>query len=507
MFAALALAILTRSVIHHPPTYDELLHILAARGVAASGRPAIADGIYDRAELYTRAVAFAGRFASDELVGAREPAWLAALLLTALVSAWTVRKAGLLAGFVAGGLLAVNPWTIDLAVFARFYTLQALAIFTAFACLYEAAGIATRRGAAAAYVAVAAVALAFALHFQITTIIAVGALGAGIAAGVAVERADSLSRAIRRNRVPVMIACIGALAGAILVLFRFDMLQTFRETSPWSAAAANRLTYYNNALAKDMPLFWPLVPFAALGACVVRPRMGWTLVVAAATAFSIHSLAAAKATRYAYYALPFLCILLGCGLSVGFSFLNESLASRWPRIGRAAPVLVLAAFGLSFAASQEGYRAARLLLAADPYSKVLSYGDETTWSGARPMLAPLAARADAIVTSNAMKALYYLGRYDYELNASIVPETDTHAEFGTDERTGRQAISTASSLAKVLAAHARTLIVAENEKLGIGYGVPSNTVAIAETACDRAEVPAAARITVWSCTRGSRDER
>ena len=503
-FAVAMFAILTRNVFHHPPTYDELLHVLAARGLVETGEPTIADGTYDRAEFYTRAVALATGFVGDELVAARAPAWLAALILVALVGAWTARRAGLFAGFAAGGLLAINSWTIDLAVFARFYTLHALAIFVAFVCVYETIAIGRRALVATAYAAVAAVALALAWHLQITTVIAIGALGLGILAGLAADRRDIAFRMIARYPAQFAVACIAVLVGAVLVIHQFDLLQTFRETPLWSAGAADRLNYYNGALAKDIPLFWPLVPFAVLGACLVHPRMAWTLAVITATALLVHSLAAPKSTRYVYYCLPFVCILLGCGLSMSFSFLTESFTRRWPMLGRMAPVLVLAAFGVSFAASQEGYRTARLLLGLDPYSKVLAYGDETSWSSARAVLSPLAAAADAIVTSNAMKAIYYLGRYDYELNASTVPETDTGTEFGIDARTGGRAISAPQSLVRLLSTQKRVLIIAETEKVGLEHGVPASTAAVAREQCGAIGVPEAARITVWWCPREER---
>ena len=159
MFAAATLALLTRNLLHHPPVYDELLHVLAARGVIESGRPAIAGGIYDRAELYTRAVALSRSFVADELVAARAPAWLSALVLIALVGVWTARKVGWFAGLAAGELLAIHPWTIDLAVFARFYTLHALAVFAAFVFLYEATSVDRRSFVAVAYASAAVVAL------------------------------------------------------------------------------------------------------------------------------------------------------------------------------------------------------------------------------------------------------------------------------------------------------------------------------------------------------------
>ena len=308
---------------------------------------------------------------------------------------------------------------------------------------------------------------------------------------------------IRRHPATVTLACIAGSVVAVILLDRLDLLRAFRETPLWSAGAAHRPNYYNDALSKAAPLFWPLVPFAVLSACVARPRWALTLSIAAASALLVHSLAASKSSRYVYYCLPLICILLGAGLSTVFSFLAKYVSSRWPPLVSIASLLALATLGVSFAASQEGYRTSRLLLGLDPYSKVLANGDETSWSSAQRLLLPLAANADAIVTSNSMKAIYYLGRYDYELNTSIVAETNTGAEFGIDERTGRRAISTPESLAQVLRTHATTLIVAEKEKLGLDAGVPAGTAAVARERCGPIPVPDDARIAVWWCPRGS----
>lgn len=503
VIAAATLIVLTRDVLHHPPIYDELLHILAARGVVETGRPVIANGTYDRAELYTRTVALARGLVADELIAARAPAWLAAIILVALVGAWTARKAGWLAGLAAGGLLAIHPWTINLSVFARFYTLHALAIFVAFMCLYEATSAARRAIVAAAFASAAAVALALAWHLQITTVIAIGALSLGIFAGLMADHSEIALTMMRRYTATVTIACIVGAVSAFIIFDRLDLLQTFQEAPLWEASTTHQPNYYNVALAKAMPLFWPLVPFAALGTCIAKPRWGLTLAVAAASTLLVHSVAAPKSARYVYYCLPFICILLAYGLAMAYSLLARYIATGWPSLARAAPWFTLVAFGASLAASQEGYRTSRLLLGLDPYSKVLAYGNQTSWSSAQQVLMPLAAKANAIVTSNAMKAIYYLGRYDYELNASIVAETDTRTEFGIDERTGRAAISRPESLDQVLRAHAMTLIIAENEKVGLDYGVPAETVVVARERCDSVTVPDAVRISVWWCTQGT----
>jgi 4-amino-4-deoxy-L-arabinose transferase-like glycosyltransferase len=502
VFTASMLAILTRNVLGHPPVYDELLHILAARGITQTGHPVIGTGTYDRVEWFTWAVAASGRLSHNELIAARLPALLGAMLLVAAVALWTVRKVGVLGGLVAALLLACNLLTIDLAVFARFYTLHALAVFISFVCMYQAVTIGTRTAAFVLYLILGLAALGLAFYFQITTVIAGGALGAGLLAGVIAERREQALAIWKRYAMWIVGAVVLASALGLYVLLRFNALMIFRDVPLWGAGAADRLAYYNVVLAEKTPLLWPLVPFAALATCIRYPRLGWTLLIATVIAIGVHSLAASKAPRYIYYCLPFIDILLGCGLSICFFFLVRNFATRWPRAAPLIPALVLCLFGATAAISNEGYRTARLLLGRDDYRiSGLSYAADTSWQSAQPTLRALAAKASAVVTSNSMKALYYLGRYDYELNASIVGETDTREEFGTDERTGGRAISTADSLGKVIRTNARTLIVVESRKLDSPAGVTREAALRAEEDCVRVSVPEDSGLTVWTCPR------
>ena len=156
--------------------------------------------------------------------------------------------------------------------------------------------------------------------------------------------------------------------------------------------------------------------------------------------------------------------------------LRQFLNDRRPRYGLAVSAVLAGLLTLSLVASQEGIRSARLLLGKDRPSEVLDYGNETDWTAAKPVLMPAVAAGETLIVSNAMKSLFYLGRYDYELNASIVYETDTGKEFGLDERTGRRVIGQRASLEKVLSETPRALVVAEDKKLGAKQGVRPEVV-------------------------------
>ncbi|MFO0452332.1 MAG: hypothetical protein ACK52I_27365 [Pseudomonadota bacterium] len=501
-FAAVTLALVTHGALEHPPTYDELLHVRAAEGLQREGEPTIADGRYERALLYTRAAAAAGGVVADGLLAARLPAWLGGLLLAALVAAWTARHAGALAGAVAGGLLATHLWTVNLAVFARFYTLHALAVFVVFACLYEA----TRRDRAwtlrAVWLAASLVPFAVAWHLQVTTAVAAGAVASGLAAGLAADRRLPLQGWVGAHPWLAAAVLASAAMAGLAMLHAAGLLATFADAPAWSASAADRVGFYAVALAREMPLLWPLAPLAALLVCATRPRLGWTLAVATLAALAVHSLAAAKATRYVYYVLPWLCVLLGVAFATAVPWLARQLVHRWPAVVRHAAALATAALLLPLAVSVDGLRSLRLALGVEPYSRVLSYGDESDWTPARGVLQPAVDASALVVTSNSMKALHYLGRYDYELNAGLLPETESREEFGRDPRTGRRVIASAASLERVLGANVRpVLVVAENDRLGVAHGVLPEALALLEDRCRRVAVPAAAGLSAWSCLR------
>src|SRR5690606_17000396 len=135
--------------------------------------------------------------------------------------------------------------------------------------------------------------------------------------------------------------------------------------------------------------------------------------------------------RYLYYALPFFCVVWGIALAGLHRFALER-AGTGPHGARAASAGagVIALALVVTALSQEGRRAARLVLGRATTEQALSYAGEADWASAVAPLTSALAAADRVVTSNSMKALYYLGRYDYELNASIVAETEPGDEFG-----------------------------------------------------------------------------
>lgn len=486
---AVAILLMSRSVIGHIPLYDELLHVLSARGLIEQGVPAIADGLYTRASLYTRLVAASIEAFGDTLVAARVPSLVAAALLVALTGGWLARRAGLVAGLGAALALCLAPETVQLAVFVRFYPLHALLVLLAFAFVYGALdpGAAPRRRAVLLLLSLLLLPIAW--HLQPSTAIAAGGVGLAGAAVLAMDHWPLVRGVLVRRPLACVAAAVVLAALAAVVLVKLGFVEALREAPVWASGVADRKHYYLIQFTRTMPLLWPLLPVAVVAAFRVDRRLAMYCIVLFGVAFVVHSLAAAKQPRYIYYAMPAACMLWGLGLSAAV----RAMRGRWFRPA------AIAAMGVALVFSVEGQRMAKLLAGRIPMVEALPYTVEPDWEPVMDALRPRAEAADRLVTSNSMKALYYLGRYDYELNASIVAETDTGEDFGTDPRTGRQAISSPAAVSRVVGGPESTLVVIEEESMNRETHVSAAALAALARYCGRIGLPAGSGMAAWEC--------
>ena len=314
---AALLPVLARGVIDHVVVYDELLHILAARGIVETGVPAIAGGLYERGELYTRLVAIALVQFGDTPFAARLPALAGGVLLVLLLSIWIGRKAGLLAGVSAGLFLCVVPATLDAAVFARFYTLHALVMFTMFAAAYEASVPHKTTSARIAWSLFALALLPLGWHLQETTLIAAVSAVVGVLVVLAMSHWSIASAVVRAHPIAILVVVCGLAAAGLMVVAEFGIWDKFGQAPLWAAGRAGRYHYYLVEFSKDLPLLWPVLP-AAVYFGLIDPRTRRVVSYCATVlmvAFVIHSLAGAKAVRYVYYVVPMTCALWGIAVA------------------------------------------------------------------------------------------------------------------------------------------------------------------------------------------------
>jgi len=500
LLGAIVLLLATRSIVSHPPLYDEMLHVTAAQGVLATGKPAIADGEYRRARLFTHMVAASFKSQGVSLEAARTPALVAGILLVAVLGAWVTFHAGFLAGASAAVLLACVPSTFQLSVFARFYTLHGLVVLCAAIAAYEAVTSVRSKAATAALAVVALVFIAIAMHLQPTTIIAVGA---GILATTAIVLYDRWNVFIvyfRSHRTVLLAGAAAVVVVGLLLVWKLDLLSMAGEVPLWAAGQATRIQFYLVEFANEMPLFWPMLLPAAFLGMLVRPRLTAYCIVFFLSAIAVHSVAAAKAERYVYYTLPFMFAVWGVAVAGVFQQVVAGVAAQFPTAPRLlGPVAGLALIAFVALSAQELQRTVRLLTGRALPSDAPMFVDVPDWSLTLPALSSLSEAADLKVVSSGVKGVYYLGGYDYEINASVVLESESGEEFGRDSRTGRKVISTAASLNEVLDNAKSALVVIERMKLGTKSGVPAESVAVLTRRCKEIELPIASAVAAWSC--------
>jgi hypothetical protein len=489
---------MARMVIDHAPLYDELLHILSARRLLSSGSPAILDGLYERAELFTRAVAFTFQYAGTSPLAARLPALGFAVGLIFLISLWVTHRAGFISGLASAITLALIPATIDLAVFARFYTFHALVIAAMWMLAYEVS-LPGRTIVFRGLLSVALVGLTvLGLHLQETTVIAFGALVVSLLAVLAMDHWTHIRQFVSNYPVPLAIATVLIVLAGTTTIYLSGLSERLVEAPLWAMHSASRPQYYLFGLSESMPLLWPMFPFMLLASWSVNRRLSLFCLTAFALTIVVHSVAAQKSVRYLYYALPFFSIILGTGIAGTIAYASRTWADgvRDERLPpRAAGILI----AITLVLSLEGQHVLKILSGKLPASVALSYGVEADWSPAVAVLTPWVHSSTRVMTSNSMKAIFYLGTYDFELNASIVGETDTMSDFGTDERTGRRAIASLESLMEVLDMPGQTLIVLERETMNLQSGVSAAAVGAIESRCEQIALPTSAALRAWHC--------
>lgn len=285
------------------------------------------------------------------------------------------------------------------------------------------------------------------------------------------------------------------------VIGYMGFLDELRHHALWAEHSAGRFQYYLVEFRKDLPLLWPLFPLAVVTA-LWRPthrRLAVFSVAAVVMALAVHSIAAQKTMRYVYYVVPLMCVLWAIGLAnlMGQVHADDKTAVR-PWAMRAS-WLAWIVLGAAFVLSQEGSRTLNLLVGRVGNLERLPFSGEPDWTPLLGELMPRAFEADRVVTSNSVKAIYFLGRYDFELNATIVPETETREEFGRDRRTGGRAIGTAESIRQVLSLPGRTLVVIESSKIGRASGVNKDAFAVIQSSCSELAVRAEEGVRAWWC--------
>lgn len=421
--------------------HDEFYHYFAGLSFARDGTFAIGAGHYDRAAPFTALTGLSMLAFGDGLFALRLPAMISGILLVASMALWLQRRSPL-AALIAAGLMAIDTFGLQLAGFARFYTLHALMIWLASVGTY--ALITQPRPALhrALLAAGVAGAIALALDLQILTLISIVALALWAGLDVAIF-AHGRARALfgrRRILTLLLLACVSL---AILAMSSLGQVATSLYDRFWNAALWSQesqfdyLFYFESLRAYGLLTY--LFPVALVGAWRFDRRMALFLALMFVVPVLIASIAPQKAPRYIFYAIPFFLAIWAIAAAWALHAATQ-LASRRHLPGWAAPALLLA-MAVLLVGSAYNFRsnAARLKTFAQTGDVVsreeMRKSRNVDWAPWTPMLRQALSGTEKLVGVDDMRTLYFLGRLDLMLNRTIQWDL-TRQEFARDTRTG-----------------------------------------------------------------------
>jgi hypothetical protein len=237
----------------------------------------------------------------------------------------------------------------------------------------------------------------------------------------------------------------------------------------WAQGLEVEHLFYHRALSLWYAALWPMLPLLAILSIAKWPKVSLYSLAIFGVAFLVLSTAAAKADRYLVFSLPFLVTPMAAGivlvLQLIIDFLKRTMEKSigWSAgaSGALAAVFVLGALVPYAGTQQVSLNIARMVWDSGYVRMFGNYGRYADWAYAAEPLRELAGEYPVILSSSGVKAAYYLGDFSFELNTSVMRETDTGKEFGLDSRTGRQVVSSAGSVGSIMEECGSLLVIVE----------------------------------------------
>jgi 4-amino-4-deoxy-L-arabinose transferase-like glycosyltransferase len=463
-----AIAMTARLAFHKPaPHFDELYHLMAARSWLAQGDFVIHEGRwpYVRGKDFTWQVVASFWLLGESLWAARVPAMIWGALMVVLLFAWLRCKVGAVAAWLGAAMLAFCPEALDNSAFGRFYTMHAVMVMLMAASAYALVHSASTLGRAALLAAATAIFAGLAFRLQEITVIVVLAVGAWVGPwGVwRLERRPL----VRRGFVVALTLILSLLVALGLWHSGFGqrLLARFHTYPLWAMGYVDDSYFYVRYLwewYKPLMLATPLLTAAALWR---HPRPAGFLLVVALVGLAVHSFAASKELRYAFWVMPFLLGLWAIGGAVVLTGLHAMamlvaarvtpLTPAWRRAAGITAAVTLGAAVLYSSQRTWAYIVARNLIVGSPAQSPFNHPD---WATPRDRLRELTQTHDVVLVSATMKGAYYLDRVNFAVSIS---EREGRAEFTPDPRTGIDVIAEPASLERLMAEHPSGLLVIE----------------------------------------------
>ena len=496
-----------------PPHPDELHNAIAAQQLLETGRPILAEGEYWRGILYTWLAAFSYEVFGEGLASARIPSVIIVSLVASIMFVWIRKEVGGLAATLTTILFISSPFTVEIAQFCRFYSLQIFFFVLGAISAYYAVG-ASLPTLQRVLLGIAAAALLYlAREQQLTSLVGIVGIGAW-AAGLIVLRAlysPSVSDTAKKSLLALLVG-----AAVLLVMYA-----TLTDRVEWMWAKYQRVQIFNLKLQDDFwyyhvrfvlfyPTLWTLVGLLAVFAMLRNSRLAWFAISIFAISFVLMSLAGTKNTRYLSFAPPFVTILWGVGLAEALQLLWRHADDTRARLkatirlpDRVSSGVVTA--GVVLIAAMIVLTNPFWLRTATMIGNITIPGDtpNTNWPVARDALAPWTESADIVITTEELGAIYFLGRSDVRFSVSKYDELlgDEQKEFGIDYRTGRPIISTPESMEMLVECFDSGLVTGPIEHWGDPILISEEIQKIIVEHAEPVEVPGKSYLYAWGWDR------
>jgi hypothetical protein len=467
---------------------DELDHFYAAQSLEASRPPLLPGGReYRRGLEYTRLVQQALRPGWDREFSARLPSTVFGILALILFAAIVWRWAGPWAAVWAAALLAIFPEAVRQSRYTRFYSLQLCLGLAAMFALWQVVRSAGAREVAReqflrqfAWLALAAALLLFAARLQMT------ALSVGVGMGVILlvaAVADVRARGGRawRNSVPLVGCGIGAVGVVAYFGARPEALGALSSMAGYAPrwALGSGPFHYYHMLREWLPLVVAFAPLSLLAAARVDARLTIFLVIWYAVPLALHSFAFTwKAERFVLLATPALFAITAIAAAKGSTTLRAWLLGMLCTEGRSSRRCALEASTLvtvvatSVLVAQPAFDRARFA----PSDILLP--QRTEWSRVeRLLMSDSTAHTVPLGATDALPALYYLGRLDFTVEpavaeqVSILPDSVRPRSPGAtviDAYAGVPLLLTVRGIREAFPNADRALIAIDGERIGSG---------------------------------------
>lgn len=458
--------------INHVAVGDEMFHVLAAQSWANNGTLQIADGIYDRAALFTKLVGEIFKFTGTSLVAARLPALVFGVLWVLILYIWVRITVNRSSAWLAAGMLCIAPHAIELSLYSRMYTFQGTLFLLGCALTYSVLSSELTSLKKLSLSVISIFSFSLALHLHPITIIGLLALGLAATVDLLTQQYKHLTKKYYRLLLLILLIAICMIVLALKLNWLGSYIDDF--VTPAFANQGDGIRYYHKQFLSVYPTFWSLFPVMIFVAIYKQPRISIFCCLIFITAFVLHSIAGRKAERYIIYSLPFLFIIWGIALSLIIPFLIKKCTKladtfifgycnfkdnkKFIAIFNFCLILFVTTFLL--VSSGSIIRTINLLKGESYYFGL----NLANWELAKNKLQPLVEIAPIVMTTNFPKTLYYYGRFDVTFSKVVLHDVVNDQEFGYDFRTGRPVISTVESLHKIFSKHPHGIFIGEKSE-------------------------------------------